>query len=107
MLKQQWIITQNSVWQQAFKHTELAHIADKQSLHCPLLLGARQLVLAGQGLTFMLSGEADTFLAQGQLQQVMKDLPLPTYNIYALTLERQLPAKTHAVLALLKSCFMQ
>lgn len=107
LLHQQWIITQNTVWQQAFKQTELANIANEQTLYCPLLLGARQLVLAGQGLTFMLSGEAKPFIDQGQLQQVKIDLPLPTYNIYALTLERQVPAKISAVLELLKDCFKE
>lgn len=100
-----WIVSRDSVWQNLYQHTALNDIPRHHIIHCPLLLAARTLALAGQGITFQLSGEIAPYLQRGELVAVLPNIPLPRYNLYAITRQRQLPAKVSAVLGLLKNCF--
>ncbi|MDG6895542.1 hypothetical protein A6A20_07885 [Volucribacter amazonae] len=102
-----WIVSKDSVWQTLFQHTALSDIPCHRVLHCPLLLACRTLALAGQGITLQLAGEIAPYLQSGELVAVLPEISLPRYNLYAVTRQRQLPAKVSAVLGLLKDCFQE
>lgn len=78
-----------------------------RAMQCSQLSAARDLCIAGHGLTMQLSGEIEQQVADGHLQVVLPDWTMPAINIYAVTAHRVQSARTLAAMQLMQQCFGQ
>lgn len=99
-----WINHQTSVLQNTLAALDLPTTLPNYAINCSSA-SARQLALAGFGVTVLLSGDTAHFIEEGKLQVVLPQYVLPDSPIYAMTSHRNMSAKVVAILDILKKSF--
>ncbi|OOF66358.1 LysR family transcriptional regulator [Rodentibacter sp. Ppn85] len=100
-----WIHFDNKIFNNAFATMGLGKFSANKVIHCPIISSAKSLALEGFGLTLQLYGDIEYYVENGKLSIVLPNSPLPTHNLYAVTVHRNQSAKIDAVLNVLKQAF--